>query len=409
MRTYKTTYTKHYYIEGERICSKIGGGFQWAHTPPTSNPIDFIEGNPHTCSMHLREMVDRNTQCAEYDGEMDIRPELAPAHNNGNEYEKLQYFYHSDHLGSASFVTDRGGNVVQHLQYLPYGELFVSQRNSDDFDSRYKFTAKELDNETSYTYFGARYYDSELSGWLSVDPMSDKYPSTSGYMYCLGNPVILIDPSGLDTIDVNKNDKGIWTITNKQIVEGNDVFRINTGNETKTYTFSDGEYGKRINILNLENNEDYTLGIYHISGAEEGGTGFVITPGGEPSTELGSNKRLPSDIYKLGHGGTKWDQVWVLSGENSGNVSERGIKFHFGYPNPTAWTTGCFVISSGYTKEGDAISFKKDESRQALIDFDTNLGGKTYNYNRSGYTYTFIGVNFDKQNLDHKLILKDGF
>jgi hypothetical protein len=45
-------------------------------------------------------------------------------------------------------------------------------------------------------------------------------------MYCLGNPVILIDPSGLDTIDVNKNDKGIWTITNKQIVEGNDVFRI---------------------------------------------------------------------------------------------------------------------------------------------------------------------------------------
>ncbi|MGB4791623.1 MAG: hypothetical protein WBH46_08640, partial [Bacteroidales bacterium] len=229
------------------------------------------------------------------------------------------------------------------------------------------------------------------------------------YMYCSGNPVILIDPSGLDTIDVNKNDKGIWTITNKQIVEGNDVFRINTGNETKTYTFSDGEYGKRINILNLENNEDYTLGIYHISGAEEGGTGFVITPGGEPSTELGSNKRLPSDIYKLGHGGTKWDQVWVLSGENSGNVSERGIKFHFGYPNPTAWTTGCFVISSGYTKEGDAISFKKDESRQALIDFDTNLGGKTYNYNRSGYTYTFIGVNFDKQNLDHKLILKDGF
>nr|MBP8947140.1 type IV secretion protein Rhs [Bacteroidales bacterium] len=58
------------------------------------------------------------------------------------------------------------------------------------------FTAKELDNETSYTYFGARYYDSELSGWLSVDPMCDKYPSTSAYMYCLGNPVKLIDPNG---------------------------------------------------------------------------------------------------------------------------------------------------------------------------------------------------------------------
>ena len=108
----------------------------------------------------------------------------------------MKIHYHSDHLGSASFVTNRGGGVVQHLQYLPYGELFVSQRNSEEFDSRYKFTAKELDNETSYTYFGARYYDSELSAWLSVDPMSDKYPSLSPYCYSADNPVVLVDPNG---------------------------------------------------------------------------------------------------------------------------------------------------------------------------------------------------------------------
>jgi len=58
------------------------------------------------------------------------------------------------------------------------------------------YTAKELDNETSYTYFGARYYDSELSGWLSVDPMSDKYPSLSPYCYSADNPVVLVDPNG---------------------------------------------------------------------------------------------------------------------------------------------------------------------------------------------------------------------
>jgi RHS repeat-associated protein len=188
-------YTKHYYIEGERICSKIGSGFQGAHTPPTSHPIDFIAGSAQICSMQLREMVGRNAQCAMYNGGIDIDPYLPPAHNDGNEYEKLQYFYHPDHLGSASFVTNTWGAVCQHLQYLPFGEIFVSQRNSE-FDSRYKFTAKELDNETSYTYFGARYYDSELSGWLSVDPMSDKYPSTSAYMYCSGNPVNRIDPNG---------------------------------------------------------------------------------------------------------------------------------------------------------------------------------------------------------------------
>ena len=55
---------------------------------------------------------------------------------------------------------------------------------------------KELDNETNYTYFGARYYDSELSVWLSVDPMSDKYPSLSPYCYTADNPVVLVDPNG---------------------------------------------------------------------------------------------------------------------------------------------------------------------------------------------------------------------
>ncbi|HPX46417.1 MAG TPA: RHS repeat-associated core domain-containing protein, partial [Bacteroidales bacterium] len=101
----------------------------------------------------------------------------------------MKIHYHSDHLGSASFVTNAEGGVMQHLQYLPYGELFVSQRNSKEFDSRYKFTAKELDNETSYTYFGARYYDSELSVWLSVDPMSDKRRWISPYSYCQNNPI----------------------------------------------------------------------------------------------------------------------------------------------------------------------------------------------------------------------------
>jgi len=57
-------------------------------------------------------------------------------------------------------------------------------------------TAKELDNETSYTYFGARYYDNDLSAWLSVDPMSDKYSSLSPYCYTADNPVVLVDPNG---------------------------------------------------------------------------------------------------------------------------------------------------------------------------------------------------------------------
>ncbi len=50
---------------------------------------------------------------------------------------------------------------------------------------------------TLITGFGARYYDSDISVWLSVDPLADKYPSMSPFMYVLGNPIALIDPNGM--------------------------------------------------------------------------------------------------------------------------------------------------------------------------------------------------------------------
>ncbi len=63
-------------------------------------------------------------------------------------------------------------------------------------DESFTFSAKEKDLETGLSYFGSRYYSSDLSIWLSVDPMSGKYPSTSSYAYCRNNPIILIDPDG---------------------------------------------------------------------------------------------------------------------------------------------------------------------------------------------------------------------
>jgi RHS repeat-associated protein len=61
------------------------------------------------------------------------------------------------------------------------------------------FTGKERDSETGFSYFGARFYDSDiLTGWLSVDPMADKYPGLSPYAYCANNPVKLVDPDGRD-------------------------------------------------------------------------------------------------------------------------------------------------------------------------------------------------------------------
>ena len=65
----------------------------------------------------------------------------------------------------------------------------------------FTFSAKEKDSETGLSYFGSRYYSSDLSIWLSVDPMSDKYPSLSPYVYCADNPVKLVDPDGEEVTD----------------------------------------------------------------------------------------------------------------------------------------------------------------------------------------------------------------
>jgi len=86
--------------------------------------------------------------------------------------------------------------------------IWQQQWQSHTTYSRYTFSAKEKpacrnassgrDDETQYSYFGARYYDSDLSVWLSVDPLSDKYPNLSPYAYCANNPVIIVDPDGND-------------------------------------------------------------------------------------------------------------------------------------------------------------------------------------------------------------------
>lgn len=114
--------------------------------------------------------------------------------------EEPAFFYHSDHLGSAAYLTYHGG-VVQTLNYLPYGEDWVELNFFAPHDTTrlgiYRFNGKEKDYESGFHYYGARYYWSEvLTSWLSVDPMADKYPSISPYAYCAWNPVRLVDPDG---------------------------------------------------------------------------------------------------------------------------------------------------------------------------------------------------------------------
>ena len=87
---------------------------------------------------------------------------------------------------------------------------YREQRDEEKERSRGPFASERGDEPRSgipyctvysYTYFGARYMDHELmTMWLSVDPMSDKYPSISPYNYCAWNPVKIVDPDGREIV-----------------------------------------------------------------------------------------------------------------------------------------------------------------------------------------------------------------
>ena len=280
-------YTKHYYAGAERVAARIGGGglkvIDQEHGLSDKSGSVFkqsleqineriLEKNDIECianglSSNDKLKIDMNEVPERLQAKLitdysEFRQMIADAqsiHHN----EPDVYFYHSDHLGSASWITDNGGLAVQHLQYLPYGERYVDQRASG-YHERFTFTGKERDEETGYGYFGARYMDHELmTMWLSVDPMADKYPNISPYAYCAWNPVKLVDPDGRE-IDISalekKNKKGEYV--HKQL---RDAF----------IAFANTETGKR-ELAKYAKEGQHFYGIYFSKNGEYHNEGINI-------------------------------------------------------------------------------------------------------------------------------------
>ena len=225
-------YTKHYYAGSDRVCARLGSGGLDHDTAcifrneEVSTRIDSLfwhglrlvdakEFKPE--SLKELQLVDIHGKELDWLEKVDIKklllrlrisvkPDPWNIHHvidnlvrERPDDEPGVYFYHSDHLGGASWITDGSGIPVQYLQYLPFGEPFVDQHPAG-YQERFRFTGKEKDEETGYGYFGARYMDHELmTMWLSVDRYASKYPFISPYAYCAWNPIRLTDPTG-DTI-----------------------------------------------------------------------------------------------------------------------------------------------------------------------------------------------------------------
>ena len=104
-------------------------------------------------------------------------------------------YYHPDHLGSSSIMTDASGNQLTHYEYTPYGAV-VQTEGADS--TPYKFTGKELD-QTGLYFYGARYYDPVIGRFITADTIVQAPydpQSLNRYSYCRNNPLNYVDPSG---------------------------------------------------------------------------------------------------------------------------------------------------------------------------------------------------------------------
>ena len=106
---------------------------------------------------------------------------MTHADNHGDTTEQAAklYYYHADHLQSAQFITDANGEKYEHIEYTPYGELWIEETAPGVDKLPFRFTGKELDEETGLYYYGARYLDPKYSRWLSGDPAITDYMAGS--------------------------------------------------------------------------------------------------------------------------------------------------------------------------------------------------------------------------------------
>jgi len=165
--------TKHYYSGSKRMASMYSEHTSNLPSIPVVNPIHVNGLN----ALHLNDL--------------DVIADGFQINNvtvntaNGQQaasFPFATFYYHSDHLGSTSAISDETGSMYQCLLYLPWGELMAEQNAiRDNWTAEYRFNAKEQDEFTGLYDYGARFYDPVTSMFIGVDPLADMFPNWTPY------------------------------------------------------------------------------------------------------------------------------------------------------------------------------------------------------------------------------------
>ena len=216
--------------------------------------------------------------------------------------KEVTFFYHSDHLGSTSYITDDKANITQYDAYLPYGELLVDEHSSSE-DLPYKFNGKQFDEETGLYYYGARYLNPVTSLWYGVDPMAEKYMTIGAYVYCVSNPIRFLDLIGKEPGD---------------FFESMDLAAI--------------DFGKYYNASSIKENREYATLIYETKDRWGNIAYSYNTPlKGTQDSSKPSTDGLPKDAIVRAIAHTHGEDLANYDNENFSPTDIKTYKYFDGY------------------------------------------------------------------------------
>jgi RHS repeat-associated protein len=225
------------------------------------------------------------------------------------------HYYFSNHLGSASVITDASGNIVDQTDYFPFGGAAYT---SGSDPNHYKFTGKERDTESGLDNFTARYFGSSMGRFMSPDPDEESGIDNmgdpqmwNGYSYVGNNPLNRTDPSGRTVSICDTNGNYCQAVSDEDYAKAQQQDQYNHAASLDQLKQNDGSFS---NITDSSGNVVGTVMYTHDENAP--------TEGAEPLGE----KMIAG--YALGAGigkafGAAWGAVagWFGRGAEAGGTA----------------------------------------------------------------------------------------
>ncbi len=228
--------------------------------------------------------------------------------------DALGYWEHpTDHLGSIITSEAGAGRSVLGLYGEPLGACCTV--DSNNVPVVFGFAGRELDSETGYYYYRARYYDPNSARFLTKDPLG---PAAGGdvnaYRYVGNNPVNQVDPNGTFTVQVGGAASGFAALMGGSVEAGSYYSYGEKGFDTGTYVQSQVKYGVGMgasagyafSVSPLSSGLEDLEGPQYGVGANLPGISFGLTfsESWKPTLSVGPETPTEASIYFIIGGGT---------------------------------------------------------------------------------------------------------